>query len=164
MYKSEFCSHKQSHPLKGNVPVMQLFSGPKTDITLHREKETSSDNAAIRHLLHYYANVSTDISRKTWQEGAHPDAPQWKKDARDAMLHEWDRLRGRETLINCKVKEFREIKSWAEKNNVHVHFGTLHDFCVEKYSEPPGDKRKYKGRVVFGGHDVRNSSWFTSIV
>jgi hypothetical protein len=41
---------------------------------------------------------------------------------------------------------------------VHVHFGTLRDICAEKHSELPEDKRKYKGRVVFGGHDVRNEA------
>ncbi len=64
-------------PLKDNIPIMPLLSGPIIDKTLHREKETTSDNAAIQHLLHYYANASTDISRKQRQEGAHPDAPQW---------------------------------------------------------------------------------------
>ncbi len=39
MYKGEFCSHKHQCHLRGNVPVMPLFSGPKIDTTLHREKK-----------------------------------------------------------------------------------------------------------------------------
>ena len=65
------------------------------------------------------------------------------------MLHEWDRLRGRETLIIGKVKEFHEIKSWAKANGVHVHFGTLHDVCVEKHSELPEDKRNLMRLLCF---------------
>ena len=53
------------------------------------------------------------------------------------MFHEWDRLRGRDAWVICKVKEFHEIKSRAKANNIHMHFGTLHDICVEKMLRTP---------------------------
>ena len=108
--------------------------------------------------MHYYANVSTDIPRRQWQNGGRPDAPQWKKDAWNGIFDEWHRLRGRETWVIDNVKGFHEINSWAKANNVHVYFGTLHDVCVEKYSELPPDEKKYAGWVVFGGHDIRNEA------
>ena len=39
---------------------------------------------------------------------------------------------------------------------VDTHFAYLFDLCVEKHSELEPSKRKHKGRVVFGGHQVRD--------
>ena len=36
LYKCEFCTHKRTHHLRGNLPAMPLSEGPKTDGTLHR--------------------------------------------------------------------------------------------------------------------------------
>ena len=47
-----------------------------------------------------------------------------------------------------------EAKEKLAKTGIHTHFGNLFDLCVEKHSELEEAKRKYKGRVVFGGHRV----------
>ena len=39
---------------------------------------------------------------------------------------------------------------------MHTLFGTLFDLCVEKSSELEEAKRRYKGRVVFGGHRIHD--------
>ena len=42
-----------------------------------------------------------------------------------------------------------------------AHFGRIFAICVEKNSEfPEGDPaRKFKGRVVFQGNNVRDQNW-----
>ena len=42
-----------------------------------------------------------------------------------------------------------------------MHVGRIFDICVEKGSELPlGDPaRKYKGRVVFQGNQVKDENW-----
>ena len=37
-----------------------------------------------------------------------------------------------------------------------INIGSLFDYCVEKQSELAAHLRKYKGRVVFGGNNVRD--------
>ncbi len=76
--------------------------------------------------------------------------------AEKALGDEWDRL----VKIGCwdpkVVRSLRDVKAEAKRNNKEMHFGALHELCVEKGSElPEGDpNRKYKGRVVFLGDRV----------
>ena len=80
--------------------------------------------------------------------------------AQAAVDAEWDKLRkadgGRGTWDESTVTNYwdaqRQAKAKLEETGVHTHFGTLFDLCVEKGSELEGSKRRYKGRVVFGGH------------
>ena len=54
------------------------------------------------------------------------------------------------------MMERYQVQKKARDEGITVHFGRLHDICVEKHSELPNPAdRKYKGRVVFGGHDIR---------
>ena len=54
------------------------------------------------------------------------------------------------------MMERYQVQKRARQDGITVHFGRLHDICVEKHCELPNPAdRKYKGRVVFGGHDIR---------
>ncbi len=44
----------------------------------------------------------------------------------------------------------------AKRLNKQIHIGRLFDICVGKSSELEQKRRKYKGRVVFGGNNVRD--------
>jgi len=84
--------------------------------------------------------------------------------AQAAVDAEWDKLRkadgGRGTWDESTVTNYwdaqRQAKAKLEETGVHTHFGTLFDLCVEKGSELEESKRRYKGRVVFGGHRIHD--------
>ena len=57
------------------------------------------------------------------------------------------------------------MKARAQSRNETYHFGRIFGICVEKGSElPPGDKgRKFKGRYVFQGNEVKDQNWEAAI-
>ena len=57
-------------------------------------------------------------------------------------------------------KTCTECKETAERHKPTgepIHFGRLHGICFEKFSELAPDVRIYKGRVVFGGQEIRQA-------
>ena len=57
----------------------------------------------------------------------------------------------------CLYREAqRQAKEKLDRTGVHTHFGTLFDLCLGKGSELEEVKRRYKGRVVFGGHRIHD--------
>ena len=83
---------------------------------------------------------------------------------REAVNKEWAKLRaadgGRGTWDETQVRSFWDVKKEAQKKEKetgeHTHFGFLFDIGVVKHSELERSKQKPKGRVVFGGHAVRD--------
>ena len=63
------------------------------------------------------------------------------------------------------VEEMHVVKARARRRNATMHFGKIFGICVEKGSElPVGVKnRKFKGRYVFQGNDVRDQNWEAAI-
>jgi hypothetical protein len=63
------------------------------------------------------------------------------------------------------VEEMSSVKSRARKQSKMMHFGKVFGICVEKGSElKVGDvHRKFKGRYVFQGNDVRDQNWEAAI-
>ena len=120
----------------------------------HREKEAPKGDQ-IDQLINWYSLVAKPIPR-----------PQWAKmpRAQQAVDEEWAKLRaadeGRGTWDETCVRECWDVKTEAQKKleatGLHTHFGALFDLCVEKHSELEEAKRRYKGRVVFGGHRVQD--------
>lgn len=78
------------------------------------------------------------------------------KKATAACDAEWARLRAIKTWDEDAVEEFSVVRDRANAQGVTYHFGRIFLICVEKNRElPDGDARKkFKGRVVFGGDDV----------
>ena len=86
--------------------------------------------------------------------------------AKDALQAEWDRLRAvpqpgtdrKGCWDEDKVREWRDVKAEAQRRGVKAHVGRIFDICVQKNSELPDDdkRKKYKGRAVFGGDNVRD--------
>ena len=59
------------------------------------------------------------------------------------------------------MMEWRVVALRARRAHQTARMARLFGICVEKHSElPAGDpRRKYKYRVVFGGHNVVDESW-----
>ena len=52
--------------------------------------------------------------------------------------------------------EYDEVRNKAAKAGETVHFGRVFPIVVEKGSELPPEQRRYKGRVVFQGNNVKD--------
>ena len=76
--------------------------------------------------------------------------------AQSAVNKEWRRLRDQDVWDEENPRGLCDVIEEAKRLNKQIHIGRLFDICVEKSSELERDKRKYKGRVVFGGNDVRD--------
>ena len=120
----------------------------------HSEKTAEVGNQ-LDPLIAWYSLVAKPIPRKLW-----PTMPK----AQAAVDAEWAKLRacdeGRGTWDESTVCSYweaqRQAKEKPDRTGVHTHFGTLFDLCVEKASELEEAKRRYKGRVVFGGHRIHD--------
>ena len=75
-----------------------------------------------------------------------------------ALATEWGKLRKAGVWRDEDVREWADVKEQARREGRDVHIGSLHELLVEKGSElPEGDeKRKFKGRVVFLGDQVKD--------
>jgi hypothetical protein len=58
------------------------------------------------------------------------------------------------------IRECEDVSKEALKNKTKVHVGKVFEICVEKGSELPlGDPmRKFKGRTVFQGNNVKDEA------
>ena len=84
-----------------------------------------------------------------------------KAQALAALKKEWDRLRAIGTWDESKVREWKDVRLEADRSGQDVHIAPIFDICVEKNSELAEDnpQRKYKGRVVLGGNNVKDQNW-----
>ena len=64
-----------------------------------------------------------------------------------------------------QVRAWSDVAHGAQRAGKKVHMGRLFGLCVETGSElPPEDpRRKFKCRVVFGGHNVIDQSWESAV-
>jgi len=78
--------------------------------------------------------------------------------AQAAMDKEWKALWDMATWDAKGVSEWSAVKQDAMRKGERVHVGMVFGICVEKGAELPlGDPaRKYKGRVVFQGNQVKD--------
>ena len=78
--------------------------------------------------------------------------------AKAALDKEWENLRTKGVWDESRVRECKSIVDEARKNGQTVHLGRIFEACYEKGSElPPDDpRRKFKGRTVFQGNNVRD--------
>jgi uncharacterized protein (DUF924 family) len=83
---------------------------------------------------------------------------QWNEKAKAAMDKEWNRLKSIKTWLEDTVISKREAEKMARQSGQTYHFGRVFPILVEKNSEldEKDERRKFKGRVVFDGSDVRD--------
>ena len=113
----------------------------------HRERDFADP-------LKVLAMVTTPIKPSEWSKN---------RAAQSAVDAEWKKLRDMRCWEEETVQEYDAIKNKALQKNITVHFGRVFALCVEKHSELPPDKRKYKGRVVFQGNNVRDESGMAAV-
>jgi hypothetical protein len=82
--------------------------------------------------------------------------------ARKAVDDEWEKLgpRGRRAWVLESVQPKAKVIADAKKNGVTVHFANLMDLCHVKNSELPEAMRKFKGRLVLRGDNVKDEDGF----
>ena len=84
------------------------------------------------------------------------------EEARQAVNKEWARLKAKRTWLepnsNDEVAYLADIIRRSKESGKKLHIGRLFDICVRKGPElADGDpNKKHKGRVVFGGNNVRD--------
>ena len=83
---------------------------------------------------------------------------QWNQKAKEAMDKEWNRLKSIKTWLEETVISKKEAEKQARRSGSTYHFGRVFPILVDKNSEldEHDDRRKFKGRVVFDGSDVRD--------
>jgi len=74
---------------------------------------------------------------------------------------DWDRLRSRKAWGESKPREWADVAREARQGRCEVHVGMIFGFVVEKNSNlfDGDERRKFKGRVVFQGNNVKNQNW-----
>ena len=77
-----------------------------------------------------------------------------------APAKEWKRLRELKTWDDASVVNDWDVKREARRLNEETHVGRICAIVVERHHELPESDpaRKYKGRVVFQGNQVRDTS------
>jgi hypothetical protein len=100
----------------------------------------------------FNAAVARPVSKKEVRENPKADA---------AVLKEWTALRKAGCWDETKVREWSDVANEARQNNQKTHVGRIFEICVEKNSElaPDNPARKFKGRVVFQGNQVKDENW-----
>jgi hypothetical protein len=81
--------------------------------------------------------------------------------AREAVQLEWNKLVRKCAWILSSVQERADVLRNLKDNEI-AHFGSLMDLCHEKNSQMAPEFRRYKGRVVFRGDQVKQAdsdSW-----
>ena len=86
-------------------------------------------------------------------------------DARAAVQVEWDKLRRTKCWDKDNVRVWSEVAEEARRKGVTVHVGRIFEIVVEKGAElARGDPaRKYKGRVVYQGNQVKDENYDNAI-
>jgi len=81
--------------------------------------------------------------------------------AQEALQKEWDRLRGMRCWDESQVREWSDVSRECKRTGEKAHVGRVFAICVEKNAELPTDhpNRKFKGRVVFQGNNVKDENW-----
>jgi len=85
--------------------------------------------------------------------------------AQAAVTAEWDKLRKSGCWDESKVKEWSVVAKEARDKGITTHVGRVFEICVEKGAELTrgNPARKYKGRIVYQGNQVKDENWEVAI-
>lgn len=113
---------------------------------VHREKNVSSPP------FHFNAAVARPVGRKEMLGDPTAYA---------AMQKEWKGQHDAGVYDFTKVREYDDVVREAKRNGAEIHMARVHGICVEKNHQLPkgGPRRKFKGRGVLLGNQVKNQNW-----
>ena len=119
--------------------------------TIRREPKEHRDKLSA-HDLPFNLMVARPVGRQEMTDNP---------TAKAAMKKEWDTLVTQKVWDVLVVEEKSKVIADARRDGRTVQFGRVHGICVEKnYELPEGHlSRKYKGRVVFLGNQVKNQNF-----
>ena len=85
--------------------------------------------------------------------------------AQAALDKEWNKLVVAKVWDEDKPQEWSTLARAARETGETIHVGRVFELCTEKGSElPDGDPdKKYKGRSVFQGNEVKDEHWDAAI-
>ena len=117
----------------------------------HRDKINTCDGGININKM-FNTAVARPVARKEMMEN---------EDARNAMRKEWLGQHAAGVYDFSVVREYDDVVREAKKNGTEVHMARIHGICVEKnYQLPEGNpSRKFKGRGVLLGNQVKNQFW-----
>ena len=102
-----------------------------------------------RDLRNGYSCIARSVGKKELGSNA---------DAAKAVRDEYDKLLMQGAWKMTGVKEWHDVRTQARALGEKIHVGRIFAICVEKGSELPWNHkdRKFKGRIVFMGNEVRD--------
>ena len=134
----------EKSPVAEPIPAMPTLA----QVTDHHREHTYVDP------VHWYGMVTTVIKANEVQQ-----IPA----AKAAVQAEWDKLTKARCWILESVQEYETVRKNAIRDNRTAHFGRVFSLCGVKHSELPPEKRKYKGRIVFQGNNVKDELGYAAV-
>ena len=117
----------------------------------HRDKIATNDGGININKI-FNTAVARPVARKEMMEN---------EEARKAMRKEWLGQHAAGVYDFSVVREYDDVVREAKRNGTEVNMARIHGICVEKnYQLPEGNpSRKFKGRGVLLGNQVKNQFW-----
>ena len=152
-YDQNWDDYSPNGPLKGDAAISAAPAMPKTT-----QGKRSNHRDKLRRRLHNVINaiVAQPVSIK--QSRSIPAATK-------ALQDEWDKLYKADVFDLDGVQCWYDVAAMAKEKRLKMHVGDAFEICVLKGSELPDTKenwdkglKKYKGRVVFRGNDVKDEN------
>ena len=136
------------------VPAMPKAPESQTDehrLSLRELIKQKIKELEFQNAITLFAAVARLVSKQ--EVAANPKA-------KAAMDKEWQNLQAKGVWDEKRVRECRDIVNEAKRNKQTVHLGRIFEACYEKGSElsPDDPRRKFKGRTVFQGNNVRDEN------
>ena len=92
----------------------------------------------------------------------HTPVDNWKRipEAVEALEKEWKQLEQLPAWGPKQVKEKAEVQAKSDQTGIPVHFAELMALCFLKNAELGEALRKYKGRVVLRGDNIKDKEGY----
>ena len=122
----------------------------------HRTKVARAFPETFQEITEAIAMVARPVGKKELMTDS---------DAQASLDMEWDKLIKKKAWDMSTVREWDDVSKEAAKKGKKAHVGKIFEICVEKGSElPKGNPlRKFKGRTVFQGNNVRDENNDTAL-